>query len=59
MKGLANQLPNAFLDAKKVTKSFSLTDNVLVQIDVLKRQLNNESKAHLKSDRPWRGKQIA
>ena len=42
LQGLANQLPNAFIDAKKVKKSFSLTENILVRIDVHEGQLNNE-----------------
>ena len=40
-QGLANQLPNVFINAKKVTKSFSLTQNIPIRIDVPKGQLNN------------------
>ena len=52
LQGLVNQLPNAFIDAKKVMKSFSLIKNILVRIDVLEGQLNNESKACSKCGRP-------
>ena len=51
LQGFANQLSNVFIDAKKVTKSFILTVNILERIDVTKRKLNNECKAHLKQDR--------
>ena len=52
LQGLANQLPNAFIDVRKVTKSFSLTENIPIWIDIPKGQLSNESKALLKDDRP-------
>ena len=52
LQGLVNQLPNAFIDAKKVMKSFSLIKNILVRIDVLEEQLINESKACSKCGRP-------
>ena len=35
LKSLANQLPDAFIDTKKVTKSYILTANTPTQIDVL------------------------
>ena len=34
LQNLANQLPNAFIDTKKVTKSHILVANTLVRIDV-------------------------
>ena len=34
LKNLANQLPDAFIDIKKVIKSHILTANTLIQIDV-------------------------
>ena len=36
LQGLANKLTNSFIDAKKMTKSFSLIKNILVQINVSK-----------------------
>ena len=35
LQNLANQLPDAFIDTKKVTKSYISTTNTLAQIDVL------------------------
>ena len=35
LKSLANQLPDAFIDTKKVTKSYILTANTPTKIDVL------------------------
>ena len=56
MQGLANQLPNAFIDTKKVTKSHIPTMNIPTHIDVPEGQLENviasESKTHLKRGRP-------
>ena len=56
LQGLANQLPNAFTDIKKVTKSHVPTINPLAHIDVPKGQLENvitsESKIRLKHGRP-------
>ena len=56
LQGLANQLPNAFTDIKKVTKSHVPTINTLAHIDVPKGQLENvitsESKIRLKHGRP-------
>ena len=34
LQNLANQLPNAFIDTKKVTKSHIPTTNTLARIDV-------------------------
>ena len=42
LKNLANQLPNAFIDIKKVTKSHILAANALARIDVPKGQLINK-----------------
>ena len=47
-KKLANQLPYAFIDTKKVTKSHIPATNTLAWIDVLEGQLANESKIRLK-----------
>ena len=52
LKNLANQLPNAFIGTKKVTKSHIPTANTLVRIDIPIGQLTNESKIRLKRDRP-------
>ena len=51
MQNLANQLPNALIDAKKITKSFISTANTLIRIDILIEQLTNESKIRLKHGR--------
>ena len=51
LQNLANQLPDAFIDTKKVTKSHILATNTLVRIDVPIRQLTNESKIRLKRGR--------
>ena len=52
MQNLANQLQDAFIDTKKVTKSYILVANTLARIDVLVGQLTNESKIRLKRGRP-------
>ena len=52
LQNLANQLPNAFIDTKKVTKSHISSINTLAWIDVPIGQLTNESKIHLKRGRP-------
>ena len=52
LQNLANQLPDAFIDTKKVTKSHISATNTPTWIDVLVRQLTNESKICLKRDRP-------
>ena len=36
MQGLTNQLPKAFIDVKKVKRSFLSTENISVWIDVPK-----------------------
>ena len=58
MQSLAHQLPDAFIDTKKVTKSHILATNTLVQIDVPIGQLTNESKIHLKCGRPVGSKDV-
>ena len=49
---LANQLPDAFIDTKKVTKSHIPATNVLTRVDVPEGQLVNESQIHMKRGRP-------
>ena len=49
---LANQLPDAFTDTKKVTKSHVSAVNTPARIDVPEGQLANESQKRLKCGRP-------
>ncbi|RVW73464.1 Retrovirus-related Pol polyprotein from transposon TNT 1-94 [Vitis vinifera] len=49
---LQNQLPDAFIDTKKVTKSHIPAANNPARIDVPVGQLTNESKIRLKRGRP-------
>ena len=49
---LTNQLLNAFIGTKKVTKSHILNSNAPAQIDVPKGWLENESKICLMCGRP-------
>ena len=62
MQGLANQLPDAFTDIKKVTKSHVLAVNGTTHIDVSEEQLENiianESKTRLKRGRPISSKDL-
>ena len=58
LKILANQLPYAFIDTKKVTKSHIPTVNTPTRIDASERQLTNESKIRLKRGRPIGSKDI-
>ena len=58
LQNLANQLPYAFIDIKKVTKSYIPTANTPVRIDVLKGQLANEYKIRLKREKPIGSKDI-
>ena len=51
MHNLANQLPDAFIDTKKVTKSHITAANTPARIDVPVGQLTNESKIRLKHGR--------
>ena len=48
MQNLTNQLPDALIDTKKITKSFISIANTLIRIDILIEQLTNESKIRLK-----------
>ena len=57
-QNLANQLPNAFTDTKKVTKSHVPAANTPARIDVPKGQLANESQKCLKHGRPFGSKDI-
>ena len=58
LKNLANQLPDAFIDTKKVIKSHIPTANALARIDVPEGQLANESQIRLKHGRPIGSKDI-
>ena len=58
LQNLANQLPDAFIDTKKVTKSHIPTANTLARIDVPVGQLTNESKIRLKHGRPVGSKDV-
>ena len=62
MQGLANQLPDAFTDIKKVTKSHVLVVNASTHIDVpegkLENAMENESKTCLKRGRPIDSKDL-
>ena len=59
MQTLTNQLPEAFIDTKKVTKSHIPPTNAPTQIGVLEGQLANESQIHLKRGRPIDSKDLA
>ena len=52
MQNLANQLPDAFIDTKKVTMSHIPTANALARINIPEGQLENESKIRVKRGRP-------
>ncbi|GJZ72565.1 hypothetical protein Tco_0636711 [Tanacetum coccineum] len=54
LQGLANQLPDAFTDLKRATKSHIPAANAHVKVDVPKEhsEIANESKARLKRGRP-------
>ena len=58
LKNLANQLPDEFIDTKKMTKSYISAANTPVRIDVPVGQLTNESKIHLKRGRPAGSKDL-
>ena len=58
LQNLANQLPDAFIDTKKVTKSHISAANTPARIDVLVGQLTNESKIRLKRGRPVGSKDV-
>ena len=58
LQNLANQLPYAFIDTKKVAKSHILAAKTPARMDVPKGQLVNESQIRLKSGRPIDSKYI-
>ena len=58
LQNFVNQLLDVFVDTKKVTKSHIPTANAPTWINVLERQLANESKIHLKCGRPIGSKDI-
>ena len=58
LQNLANRLPDAFIDIKKVTKSHIPAANTPTWIDVLVGQLTNESKILLKCGRPIGSKDV-
>ena len=51
LQNLSNQLPNVFIDTKKVTKSYIPVTNTPTRIDVPVEQLTNEFKIRLKCGR--------
>ena len=58
LHNLANQLPYAFDDAKKVTKSHSQAANAPARINVPEGPLTNESKMRLKRGIPIGSKDV-
>ena len=52
MQNIANQLPDAFTDPKKITKSHVLAENAPIRIEVPEGEYANKSKARLKRGRP-------
>ena len=58
MQNLANQLPNAFVDTKKVTKSHIPATNVPARVDITEGQKAYESKTRSKRGRPIGSKNI-
>ena len=55
LQNIANHLPDALCDSKRVTKSHIPAENVLVKIDVPQRQITsakNDSDIRLKRGRP-------
>ena len=58
MQNIANQLPYAFIDTKKVTRSHILDANAPTRIDVPEGQLANESKICMKCGRSIGSKDI-
>ena len=57
-QNITNQLPNDFIDTKKVKRSHIPAANALAWIDVPEGQLTNESKIRLKRGRPIGSKDI-
>ena len=58
MQNLANQLPDAFVDTKKVSKSHIPTANVSAWVDITEGQKAYESKTRSKRGRPIGSKDI-
>ena len=58
LQNLANQLPNAFVDTKKVTKSHIPAANVPARVDITEGQKAFESKTRSKRGRPIGSKDI-
>ena len=58
LQNLANQLPDAFVDTKKVTKSYIPAANVSARVDFTERQKAYESKTRSKRGRPIGSKDI-
>ncbi|KAL6328034.1 hypothetical protein AAG906_033301 [Vitis piasezkii] len=58
LQNLANQLQDAFIDTKKVTKSHIPAANTPAQIDIPIGQLTNEYKIRLKRGRPVGSKDV-
>ena len=58
LHNLANQLPYAFVDAKKVIKSHITAANTATRINVPEGPLANESKIRLKRGRPIGSKDV-
>ena len=56
MQNLTNQLPDAFGDTKKVTKSHIPAANVLARVDITEGQKAYESKTRSKHGRPIESK---
>ena len=56
LQNLAIQLPDAFTDTKKVTKSHVPATNTPARINVPEGQLENESQKRLKRERPFGSK---
>ena len=52
LQNLADQLPDAFVDTEKVTKSHMPTANVPARVDITERQKAYESKTRSKRGRP-------
>ena len=58
LQNIANQLPDAFINTKKVTKSHISAANAPTRINVPEKQLANEYKIRLKHGRPIGSKDI-
>ena len=58
LQNLANQLPDAFVDTKKVTKSHIPAANVPARVDITEGQKAFESKTRSKRGRPIGSKDI-